>query len=259
MQEGILRKLGAAIGALALGASVGAAAQPVVELRQYKIVEGRRDAFVSLFDREFVETQEAAGMRLVGQFRDLDDPNRFVWMREFPDMAARERSLTAFYSSAHWQALRGEANTLLADNDNVLLLKPAGPGRGLPLNPDRAAVGAPTPQGLVVANFWRLWAEPDADFARFFEDVVRPELEAAGLPVVAAYLPERAANTFPALPVREGEKVFVWFTRAPSAQAYAAAAARLEQRAAWTAFVADQLESPPLVRRLAPTPRSALR
>jgi len=254
MQEGILRKLGAAIGALALGASVGAAAQPVVELRQYKIVEGRRDAFVSLFDREFVETQEAAGMRLVGQFRDLDDPNRFVWIREFPTMADRAKTLTAFYSGPVWLAHRGAANPMIEHADNVFLLRPAAKGAGFAPNAPRS--GGPT--GVIMVHVWRLWQEPDAGFVRAFE-ALRPELAAAGLPVVAAYLPERAANTFPALPVREGEKVFVWFTRAPSAQAYAAAAARLEQRAAWTAFVADQLESPPLVRRLAPTPRSALR
>jgi hypothetical protein len=29
----------------------------------------------------FVETQEATGMRVIGQFRDLGDPNRFVWLR----------------------------------------------------------------------------------------------------------------------------------------------------------------------------------
>jgi hypothetical protein len=128
----------------------------------------------------------------------------------------------------------------------------------------RAAPGlAPPPAGVVVANIWRLWAEPDAAFAAAFEATVRPELEAAGLPVIGAYLPVREPNTFPALPVREGEKLFVWFTRAGSAQAYAAAVKRLEARPGWKAEVApllaDRLESPPLVRRLSATPRSALR
>lgn len=262
MQETPLNRIGIALGALVLGA--GQASAQVMELRQYKIVEGRRDAFVELFDREFVESQEATGLRLVGQFRDLDDPDRFVWMREFPDMAARERSLGAFYSGAHWQALRGQANSLLFDNDNVLLLKPAGPDRGFRPSPPRAPVGATSkPGGVVVANIWRLWLEPDAAFADFFETTVRPELEAAGLPVIAAFLPERAANNYPKLPIREGEKLFVWFVRAHSPDAYAAAMQRLEARPGWKARVApalaDKLESPPVVRRLAPTPRSALR
>lgn len=35
-------------------------------------------------------------MRAIGQFRDLGDPNRFVWLRGYPDMPAREKALTAF-------------------------------------------------------------------------------------------------------------------------------------------------------------------
>jgi quinol monooxygenase YgiN len=257
-----VKTLGIVAAALALG--VTPAAAQIVELRQYRLVEGRRDAFVELFEREFVETQEAEGMRLLGQFRNLDDPNRFTWLREFPDMAARQQRLAAFYSGPVWRAHRTAANAMIVDSDNVLLLKPATPGSALRPAAARAAPGAAgPPAGVVVANLWRLWAEPDAAFAATFEATVRPELEAAGLPVIGAYLPVREPNTFPALPVREGEKLFVWFTRADSAQAYAAALKRLEARPGWKAKVAplmaDQLESPPLARRLAPTPRSALR
>lgn len=46
----------------------------VIELRQYTLHPGKRDALIALFDREFVETQEAEGMLIIGQFRDLDDP-----------------------------------------------------------------------------------------------------------------------------------------------------------------------------------------
>src|SRR4029453_13062100 len=96
---------------------------PVVELRQYKIVHGQRDWFIALFDREFVETQEAEGIELLGQFRDRTDPDRFTWIRAFPSMEARQKSLTAFYSGSTWLTHRGTANPMLFDNDNVLLLR----------------------------------------------------------------------------------------------------------------------------------------
>ncbi len=51
---------------------------PIVELRMYTLHPGRRDELIALFDREFVETQEAVGMQVIGQFYDLDDPDRFV-------------------------------------------------------------------------------------------------------------------------------------------------------------------------------------
>jgi hypothetical protein len=258
-EEAPLKTLGIAVGALLL--SAGPTAAEMAELRQYKLIEGRRDAFIELFEREFVETQEAAGMRLMGQFRDLDDPSRFTWLRAFPDMTAREQSLAAFYSGPVWRTHRMAANGMMIHSDNVLLLRPAGPGLGL--HPAVRSGAASAAAGIVVANIWRLWAEPDPAFAAAFQATVRPELEAAGLPVIGAYLPVRETNTFPALAVREGERVFVWFTRADSAEAFAAAVKRLEARPGWKARVApllaDQLESAPLVRRLAPKPRSALR
>lgn len=53
----------------------------VIELRQYTLHHsGRRDDLTAPFEREFLETQEAEGIALIGQFVDLDDPNRFVWL-----------------------------------------------------------------------------------------------------------------------------------------------------------------------------------
>ena len=70
-------------------------AHPVFELRQYKIVKGERDRFMRLFDEAFVDSQEAVGMRLYGQFADLDDPGRFVWIRGFADIPRPEKSKPA--------------------------------------------------------------------------------------------------------------------------------------------------------------------
>ena len=97
---------------------------PVIELRQYTLKPGQRDVLIDLFEREFVETQEAMGMRLVGQFRDLDRPDRFVWIRGFADMPSRAQSLQAFYGGPIWQAHREAANATMIDSDNVLLLRP---------------------------------------------------------------------------------------------------------------------------------------
>jgi hypothetical protein len=69
----------------------------VIALRQYTLRPGTRDAFVALFDAELAEPQKADGIRVLGQFRDLDRPDMFVWLRDFPDMEARRRALHGFY------------------------------------------------------------------------------------------------------------------------------------------------------------------
>ncbi|MFD3451572.1 NIPSNAP family protein [Streptomyces sp. NPDC058691] len=167
----------------------------IVELRQYTLHPGGLGTLIPLFEREFVTGQEAAGIRVGGRFRDLDDPDRFVWMRAFPDMAARTRALEAFYGGPVWRAHRAEANATMIDSDDVLLLR--GPGYRVP---DDA--------GLVVATVCH-----PADPARF---TVPPAAH-------AVHRTEHAENSFPALPVRTGEDVVVWFAAYPDADAHRAA------------------------------------
>ena len=130
--------------------------RPVVELRQYTLHRGQRDVLIDLFDREFVEAQEQMEMKIIGQFRDLDHPNRFVWLRGFPDMASRAKALNDFYSGPVWKAHREAANATMIDSDNVLLLCPAFPTSGFSLKDlKRAPVGADEiPTSLVVATIY---------------------------------------------------------------------------------------------------------
>ncbi|MGW0669486.1 NIPSNAP family protein [Streptomyces sp. NPDC002746] len=98
----------------------------IVELRQYTLHSGARETLIELFEREFVIGQQAVGITVGGRFRDLGDPDRFVWLRAFPDMAHRRRALKAFYTGPVWRQHRDAANATMVDSDNVLLLR--GPG-----------------------------------------------------------------------------------------------------------------------------------
>ena len=69
----------------------------LVELRQYTLKGGRRDALIELFQASFVEPQAEAGAPVLGTFRDLEDPDRFVWLRGFSGMDQRKAALEAFY------------------------------------------------------------------------------------------------------------------------------------------------------------------
>jgi hypothetical protein len=89
-----------------------------IELRNYTLLPGKRDTLIELFEREFVETQEAVGARIFGTFRDIDGPDHFVWIRSFKDLDARARALTAFYNGPAWHAHSKAANATMLDTDN---------------------------------------------------------------------------------------------------------------------------------------------
>jgi hypothetical protein len=74
----------------------------VLELRQYTTRPGERDTLVSIFDRHFVEPQEAEGMTVIGQFRDRRCPDRFMWIRGF-------KARTCWSGSALWTVVSGGA------------------------------------------------------------------------------------------------------------------------------------------------------
>src|SRR6188768_2953943 len=103
----------------------------VVELRQYTLHSGQRETLIDVFDREFVETQESVGARVIGQFRDAGRPDRFVWLRGFADMARRAEALGAFYGGPAWAAHSSVANATMREFDDVLLLRPAWEGSGI--------------------------------------------------------------------------------------------------------------------------------
>ena len=219
----------------------------VLELRQYTLHPGRRDVLIELFEREFVESQEAVGIELVGTFRDLDRPDRFVWVRAFPDMPSRAASLQAFYGGPIWATHREAANATMIDSDNVLLLRPAANGAGFA----RSATGSP--HSRVLATICRLAAPAGDAFRRSIDDA----LADAAITPIARLETEPAENTFPRLPVRTGEHVFVWFARFDDAEALRAAQARLGASPRWNA-IEQMLESPPERLVLAPTARSRL-
>jgi hypothetical protein len=96
----------------------------IVELRRYTLHPGRREELIELFERELVEPQEAVGAQVVGTFRDVRDPDRFVWIRAFTDMTVRLQALRGFYGGPVWHAHRTAANATMIDSDDVHLLEP---------------------------------------------------------------------------------------------------------------------------------------
>jgi hypothetical protein len=235
----------------------------VVELRQYELVPGGREVLIDLFERELVESQEEVGMQLVGTFADLDDPDRFVWIRGFADHGTRNQALGGFYFGPVWAAHRDQANATMRDSDNVLLLRASAAGPAFPVPADGRAPDAPVTSMYAVAVYAVPPAGDESDIVGFFRTQVLPAASAEGADTVALLRTDPAQNGFPRLPVREGEHVLVWIRRFADADAYLRHLDRLAGSQTWQNEVvpglAASVGAPVQQLRLAPTRRSRLR
>jgi NIPSNAP protein len=231
----------------------------VVELRQYTLHPGRRAELVELFERQFIEPQEEAGIRVLGQFEDLDRPERFVWFRGFEDMPRRREALATFYGGPVWEAHRDAANATMIDSDDVLLLRPVRPvggfpGRGTP------PPANPAPSRVLVRIFHR--APAAKDLLAFCRNEVAPVLEGTGATAIAWLETEHAPNDYPRLPVRESADVVVSVSVLPGADAVQRHLALLDADLHWVEHVAPalrtRLSGDPELLVLRPTQRSGM-
>jgi hypothetical protein len=93
----------------------------IVEVRAYRIKPGRRAEFLSFFLSRAVPALRAHGMQVLGPLLDLENPNKFVWLRSFPSLDERERMRNAFYESALWKnELEAIAMPMLESYDVIL-------------------------------------------------------------------------------------------------------------------------------------------
>ena len=235
----------------------------VLELRQYTLHPGRREDLIELFDRELVESQEALGIRLYGQFRDLDDADRFVWLRGFAGMPERAEALAGFYGGPVWREHRDTANATMIDSDDVLLLRPAATSPAVtPATDARPPVGATPPGSLVTVTVYHLPASVD-EFAALFVSEAVPLLTEEGAAPLACLRTEPAENNYPALPVRTGENVFAWIASFPDQDAHLEHVQRLGRSTRWThdllPLLTKHLARPPEQLHLTPTARSLLK
>ena len=75
----------------------------IVEVRSYRIKPGRRAEFVELFETRAMPALRALGMTIVGPMLDLENPNKFVFLRGFPSLEERDRMKDAFYGGEFWK------------------------------------------------------------------------------------------------------------------------------------------------------------
>ncbi len=93
----------------------------IVEVRSYRIKPGRRAEFIEFFETRAVPAQRAHGMIILGPLLDIENPNKFVWLRSFPSLDERDRMKTTFYEGELWKnELEAIAMPMLDSYDVIL-------------------------------------------------------------------------------------------------------------------------------------------
>src|SRR5271156_2268856 len=78
-------------------------ASMIIEMRTYKTKPGKRDEFVQIFRTRSIPAHVEIGMKILGPFPSLEDPDTFFFMRGFPDLASREPMKAKFYHGELWK------------------------------------------------------------------------------------------------------------------------------------------------------------
>ena len=93
----------------------------IVEVRSYRIKPGHRDEFIKLFETRAIPALRSHGMKILGPMLDVENPNKFVWLRSFPSLEERDRMKNEFYESDLWKnELESIAMPLLESYDVIL-------------------------------------------------------------------------------------------------------------------------------------------
>lgn len=234
-----------------------ALAPRLLELRSYRAQPGRRDELIGMFEDIFLDAYEAVGARVLGSFRSLDDPDRWVWVRAFADASSRGQLLHDFYGGSVWRRNAEHCDATIRDIDEAMLLAALEDPPGPPRTPPGNAAGG----GAYALEIHPLLRNHQARFAEFFSRNALPAMASLGIHPAAMWITDPSPNTYPRQPVR-ADPAFVVITRhdsVPELQQF------LQRRAAdnvWASAVQPGLgallSAPARLLRLIPTARSPL-
>lgn len=93
----------------------------IVEVRSYRIKPNKRAEFIKLFETKAIPAQRSHGMKIVGPLLDVENPNKFVFLRSFPSLEERDRMKDEFYEGPLWKnELEAIAMPMLDSYDVIL-------------------------------------------------------------------------------------------------------------------------------------------
>lgn len=75
----------------------------IIEMRTYKTKAGKRAEFIETFRSKSIPAHAEIGMKIMGPFLSVEDPDTFFFMRGFPDLSSLEPMKAKFYEGELWK------------------------------------------------------------------------------------------------------------------------------------------------------------
>jgi hypothetical protein len=94
----------------------------IIEMRTYKTQPGKRAEFLEVFRTKSVPAHDEIGMKILGPFLSIEDPDTFFFMRGFPDLPSREPMKAQFYEGKLWKEELENVLMPMLDKYDVVLV-----------------------------------------------------------------------------------------------------------------------------------------
>lgn len=94
-----------------------------VEMRTYKTKPGYRSRFLEIFRAKSMPAHAEIGMKILGPFLSIEDPDTFFFMRGFPNLASREPMNAKFYEGELWKQELENVLMPMLDRYEVVLVE----------------------------------------------------------------------------------------------------------------------------------------
>lgn len=91
------------------------------EIRQYKILPGKMNAWLELMHSDIMPFQVSKGMVISASFQGEEDDSVYIWIRRFENEAQREQQYEAVYQSEHWKNVLSPRIGEIMDRDAMLV------------------------------------------------------------------------------------------------------------------------------------------
>jgi hypothetical protein len=230
-----------------------------IELRRYTTKSGERKHFAQYFDTYFPEAFQQLGVIVAGSFFERKNSNGFTWIRGFHTIDERAKENAAFYYGSVWNEHRNTLNDILPDSDNVVLLRPLNPDRGVAILPAVDPVNEPNgAQGVIVAQLFAVKPGSVDGFAAAAEATFIKYRD-AGAREAGVLVTLDVRNNFPQLPIRTDGPYLVWLGILRDNQTLEKEFTPVVEGSLESLNSTGLLRSTPEFIVLDPTPRSRLR